>query len=173
MKITKYGEYILTEDDLFNFLYTNNGKTIKHCFTDKEIIMPSFIENPLICTEYIDKKLSIEEFDTIQQNNYYLPDKYKNLNIVQYILDLCKTETELQRVGQELLLFNKYNMLPLLNYLLYLVDIMKNNNIVWGVGRGSSVSSYVLYLLGVHKINSIYYDLSIDEFFKPGEINES
>ena len=32
---------------------------------------------------------------------------------------------------------------------------MRENNIVWGVGRGSPVASYVLFLIGVHRINSI------------------
>jgi len=43
---------------------------------------------------------------------------------------------------------------------------LRKNNIVWGVGRGSSVASYVLFLLGVHKIDSMYYELSVDEFLK-------
>jgi len=34
------------------------------------------------------------------------------------------------------------------------------------VGRGSSVASYCLYLLGVHKINSLKFDLDIKEFLK-------
>jgi DNA polymerase III alpha subunit len=57
-------------------------------------------------------------------------------------------------------------MFVLLQYLKYLVDTMRKNNIIWGVGRGSSVASYVLYLIGIHRINSLYYDLSIDEFLK-------
>jgi len=57
-------------------------------------------------------------------------------------------------------------MFVLLQYLKYLVDIMRKQNIVWGVGRGSSVASFVLFLIGVHKINSLYYDLNIDEFLK-------
>ena len=57
-------------------------------------------------------------------------------------------------------------MFMLLKYLKYLVDTMRNNNIVWGVGRGSSVASFVLFLIGVHKINSLYYDLPIEEFLK-------
>jgi len=48
----------------------------------------------------------------------------------------------------------------------YLVDLMRENNIVWGVGRGSSVSSFVLFLIGIHRINSIYYDLDVEEFLK-------
>jgi DNA polymerase III alpha subunit len=52
----------------------------------------------------------------------------------------------------------------------YIVDTLRANNIVWGVGRGSSVASYVLHLIGVHKIDSIKYSIPIEEFFK-GEIN--
>ena len=66
----------------------------------------------------------------------------------------------------ELLLFQERDMFDLLKYLKYLVDTMRENNIIWGVGRGSSVSSFVLYLIGIHKINSLYYDLSIEEFLK-------
>jgi DNA polymerase III alpha subunit len=72
----------------------------------------------------------------------------------------------MQRAGQELLLYQEREMFVLLKYLKYLVDTMRNNNIVWGVGRGSSVSSFVLFLIGVHKINSLYYGLDIDEFLK-------
>lgn len=54
----------------------------------------------------------------------------------------------------------------LLRYLKYLVDTMRANNVVWGVGRGSSVASFVLYLIGVHKINSLSYDLDPTEFLK-------
>ena len=82
------------------------------------------------------------------------------------MLGLCSTQQELQRCGQELLLFQERNLFDLLKYLKYLVDVMRDNNIIWGVGRGSSVSSYVLYLLGVHKINSMYYDLDPLEFLR-------
>ena len=44
--------------------------------------------------------------------------------------------------------------------------MVRANQVLWGLGRGSSVSSYVLYLLGVHRINSLYYDLPIEEFLK-------
>jgi DNA polymerase III alpha subunit len=50
-----------------------------------------------------------------------------------------------------------------------MVDVMSEKSLVWGVGRGSSTASYVLYLIGVHSINSIKYDIPIEEFFKLGE----
>lgn len=112
---------------------------------------------------------SVEEFDNELQSNWHMPAEYKDLDIAQYILDLCQTEAELQRVGQELLLYQERNLFNLLRYLKYFVDTMRLNNVVWGLGRGSSVASYVLYLLGVHKINSLYYDLPIEEFLKSEE----
>jgi DNA polymerase III alpha subunit len=57
-------------------------------------------------------------------------------------------------------------MLDLLRWLKYFVDTAKQRNIIWGVGRGSSVASYVLYLIGVHKIDSIKYKLDWKEFLR-------
>jgi DNA polymerase III alpha subunit len=79
---------------------------------------------------------------------------------------MCNTDAELQRVGTELLLYQERNMFDLLRFLVYIVDVMREQDIVWGVGRGSSVASYVLYLIGVHKIDSLYYDLDIAEFLR-------
>jgi DNA polymerase III alpha subunit len=110
--------------------------------------------------------VDIEKFDQAMQAHWYMPEEYAKLDIAKWILDQCKTQTELQRVGEELLLFQERDAFNLLRYLKYIVDTFRANNIVWGLGRGSSVSSYVLYLIGVHKIDSIYYDLPIEEFLK-------
>jgi hypothetical protein len=110
--------------------------------------------------------ISVEEFDAEKQSRWHMPDEYSELDIAQYVLDLCKTDAELQRVGEELLLYMERDLFNLLRYLKYFVDTMRSNNVVWGLGRGSSVASYVLYLLGVHKVNSLYYDLPIEEFLK-------
>ena len=100
------------------------------------------------------------------QSNWLMPKEYYNFDVAKFILDQCHSDAELQRAGEELILYQERDMFNLLRYLKYLVDTMRKNNIVWGVGRGSSVASFVLLLLGVHKINSLYYDLSIDEFLK-------
>jgi DNA polymerase-3 subunit alpha len=95
-----------------------------------------------------------------------MPDNYYEIDIAAWVLDQCKGEAELQRAGEELLLFQERDAFMLLRYMKYLVDTMRANNVVWGVGRGSSVSSFVLFKLGVHKINSLYYDLDPREFLK-------
>jgi DNA polymerase-3 subunit alpha len=95
-----------------------------------------------------------------------MPQQYKDLDIAQHVLSLCETPEELQRAGQELLMFQERGLFDLLRYLVYLVQVMRDNHIVWGVGRGSSVASFVLYKLGVHRINSLYYDLDPGQFLR-------
>jgi hypothetical protein len=115
---------------------------------------------------YVTSDKTVEDFDSDCSNDWFMPDNYRNFDIAAYVLGLCNTDEELQRVGKELLLYQKRDMFVLLRYLKYLVDTMRANNIVWGVGRGSSVASFVLFLIGVHKINSLYYELPIEEFLK-------
>jgi DNA polymerase III alpha subunit len=109
---------------------------------------------------------SQEVFDVVQQSNWHMPAEYKQLDIAKHILDQCNTDAEMQRCGYELLLYQERDLFDLLRYLKYLVDVMQDNRVIWGVGRGSSVSSYVLYKLGVHRIDSMFYDLEPEEFLR-------
>lgn len=99
-------------------------------------------------------------------NNWFIPDSYKNIDIEQWCLAKCITDAEVNRVDLELNEFKSRNLYPVLQCMIYIVDTLRTNNIVWGVGRGSSVSSYVLFLIGVHKIDSIKYGLDIKEFLR-------
>lgn len=180
MDYDQYGQCWTTCDELADMLYVDPGLDIGAFlirFTsidDHEVIKyNAAVKNfytgwPEAHTlRQIDEPVDV--FDANLQSNWRMPAEYKDLDIAQYLLDLCQTEAELQRVGQELLLYQERNLFDLLRYLKYFVDTMRLNNIVWGLGRGSSVASYVLYLLGVHKINSLYYDLPIEEFLKSEE----
>lgn len=168
MNTDKFGQQIFTQDDICDILLRNPSINIQKIITDKPIEISEELELTAVpeFLEYVIPNFSIKDFDKQAQNNWFMPESYKTLDIAEYVLTLCKTDAELQRTGEELLLFQKYDMFDLLRYLKYLVDTMRNNNIVWGVGRGSSVSSFVLFLIGVHKINSLYFGLSIDEFIK-------
>jgi hypothetical protein len=145
------------------------SRTIKNAYVEQLINFDNAIileENIPKLIHYVDPSSSIIDFDNKLQDNWYIPDEYKAFDIAKFVLDCCKTDEELQRVGEELIKFQERSMFPLLRYCKYLVDTMRKNNIVWGVGRGSSVASYVLYLIGIHRINSLHYDISIDEFLK-------
>jgi len=100
------------------------------------------------------------------QNYWLIPQHYQQFDIESYVLSLCETDEEVSRVNMELESFKKMNWIPVLQTLKYIVDVMRENSVTWGVGRGSSVASYVLFLIGVHKINSIHYQLDFKEFAK-------
>lgn len=168
MKTDKYGQLIYNQNDLCELFLQDPTRTLKNALVDAVIEFDGFLslENTPNLKQYQDIDISLKEFDRQKQNTWYLPKEYIEMDIAKWVLDQCKSEHELQRAGEELLKFQERNMFMLLCYMKYLVDTMRKHNIVWGVGRGSSVSSYVLYLIGIHRINSLTYDLSIDEFLK-------
>jgi DNA polymerase III alpha subunit len=110
--------------------------------------------------------ISIKEFDQSLQENWLMPDSYREMDIAKWVLEQCSTQDQLQRVGAELLEFQRRDMMSLLKWMKYFVDTCRTNKVVWGVGRGSSVASYVLYLIGVHRIDSMKYNLDWQEFLR-------
>jgi DNA polymerase III alpha subunit len=121
----------------------------------------------IILSSDLDRSISVEEFDMACQNEWFMPDDYKSLDIEQWLLDQSPPwEPQASRLQEELAEFRERNMLDLLRWLKYLVDTCRSNKIVWGVGRGSSVASYVLYIIGVHKIDPIKYNLDWREFLR-------
>lgn len=168
MNVDKYGQIIFSESDICSLYLQDPSRTLKKVLVDEKITISDNLElsnTPQLIT-YQPLELSLEDFDSIQTDNWYMPEEYKNFDIAKFVLDQCKNQEELQRAGTELLMFQERDMFMLLRYLKFLVDTMRKNNIVWGVGRGSSVASFVLFLIGIHKINSLYYELSISEFLK-------
>jgi DNA polymerase III alpha subunit len=165
-----FGNLTLNEQELFDVLYTNPNILLSNITVDNETYK-RFLESAKNNLEKFelpkiqDNSKSIEDFDKINQQNWFMPKNYCP-NLIESIYELCDTDEKKDRVTKELELFIRQNMLDVLFYLKYLVDIMRNNNIIWGVGRGSCVSSYVLYLIGIHKIDSIKYNLEITEFLK-------
>ena len=168
MRTDIYGQQIYNEMELCLLYLQDPHHTIKRALVENDIKFDEVLqlENLPELTQYNKLDITVEQFDNQMQSNWLMPEQYKTMDIAQYVLNQCQGEAELQRAGKELLLFQERDMFVLLRYLKYLVDTMRENNILWGVGRGSSVASFVLFLLGIHRINSLYYDLSIDEFLK-------
>jgi hypothetical protein len=170
MKYNDCGVAYTTCDELCSLLYQNPELDLSRFNVEDPIeyndaVVKLYADMPRL-QMYIGGFTDVETFDADMQSHWNMPDEYKQLDIAQWILDQCKTQAELQRVGEELLEYDKRDLFNLLRYLKYFVDTMRANGVVWGLGRGSSVASYVLYLLGVHKINSMYYDLDIHEFLR-------
>jgi DNA polymerase III alpha subunit len=166
----KFGQLIFSENDLCDLIMQgSNLCDFKHTIVDSTIDLNSIeqvLDNPPNLIRNQTPDMDITDWDRLQQNCWHMPDEYKQLDIAEYVLSLCQTESELQRCGAELLLYQERNLFDLLCYLKYLVDVMVKHNIIWGVGRGSGVASYVLYKLGVHRIDSLYYNLDVAEFLR-------
>jgi DNA polymerase III alpha subunit len=173
MKITDFKEIILDQQEIFDGLYSGKITSLDSVNIDNVQLVDQFNSarrtnaDPFPSLEMFTQTLaSMEEFDRTNQQQWFMPDEYQLYDIVDWLYCECKTVEEKTRVAEELKLYAQHNMIDLLKYLKYLVDTMRQNNIVWGVGRGSSVASYCLYLIGVHKVNSIKYKLDIHEFLK-------
>lgn len=172
MKQNTKGEMIFDEQDLCDLIMQGRDLTDMKMIVDSGVNIESavqMLEDPGMLATWTfpdHDDISVSNWDSLQQRNWYMPDHYKNIDIAEHVLNLCSTDAELQRVGSELMMYQERNLFDLLKYLHYLVDIMKQNNVIWGVGRGSSVSSYVLYLLGIHCIDSMFYDLDPREFLR-------
>ena len=173
MKTNKFGEIIYDQDDLCEVVMQGHDVTgLENVLVDPDVNLEQLIyhlENPGSLATWTFPEasdISVPCYDSSKQCNWFMPEDYKNLDIAEYVLGLCKNPEQLQRCGQELLMFQERDMFDLLRYLKYLVDVMRENHVIWGAGRGSSVASYVLYLLGIHRIDSIYYNLDPSEFLR-------
>ena len=147
-----------TQEELIQGIMRHGPDILEHCLCSDDL------------TQYINR-LDLERLQypippkEINSQHWFIPDDYCP-NLTEMLYGMCETDEQTDRVSQELELYIKHGMYDILHVMKYIVDTLRANNIVWGVGRGSSVASYVLFLIGVHKIDSIKYKLPIEEFFK-------
>jgi DNA polymerase III alpha subunit len=148
IKTNDHGDCIYTEQDAIDLLYTNPDFDISKLF----------FESPKQFNDTVkDLGLDFPKINKVQ---------YNKINVLQWLLEKCQNEEERFRVQTEYDLFEKKNFIKVLQFLIYFVDTLRANNVVWGVGRGSSVASFCLFLIGVHKINPMLYNLDHREFLR-------
>jgi len=170
MKQNKFSELVFNEHDLLNLIMQGR---------DLDMLDGLIVDDTVNLTRWNDfakpmptlqpqqlRTCSAAEWHAQQQRNWHMPTEYADMDIAAHVLGLCNSQAELQRCGQELLLYQERGLFDLLRYLKYLVDTMIANQIIWGVGRGSSVASFVLYKLQVHRIDSMHYNLDVQEFLR-------
>jgi hypothetical protein len=170
MKIDDFGVIYYTNDEVCDLIYSNPTTALDGIVLDAPFDFNTAVKklhaNYPVLQGYVYPEGPIEVFDYANQERWKMPNEYKELDIAEWVISLCKSEEELQRVGQELLMYQDRDLFNMLRFMKFFVDTMRKHNLVWGVGRGSSVASYVLFLIGVHRIDSIFYDLPIEEFLK-------
>ena len=167
MRLDQFSNPIFSEQDLFEALYKGQA------LSPNMIVEPS--PETIKLGEHIgfdflppySKEFNIEltQYDSALQSDWFMPDEYKQMDIEGFIVTQCPKQNY-QRVVDELAEYKSRNMLDLLRWLKYFVDTCEKEGIVWGIGRGSSVASYVLYLIGVHSVDSVKYNLDWQEFLR-------
>jgi DNA polymerase III alpha subunit len=152
---------------------TTEQQGIELLYRNKDISDIVF-EDPTLFNQFADQ-LDIEQLilEANWSQDFNIPQHYKDIDVEEYVrrlipngVDRTDNAATSQRVEMELSLYKARNLYSILQLMIYIVDMMRKNSLVWGVGRGSSVASYVLYLIGIHKIDSIKYNLNIEEFLK-------
>jgi len=161
----KFGNPVFQEQDIFNMLYKGQLEYLDQIFAEPTEEIRALFKNLGIVPKQVDSYEDQKFFDEANRCSWFIPEDYCP-DLIAGLYSMCETQEQTDRVSEELEAFIKHGMLDLLFVLKYIVDTLRQNNIVWGVGRGSSVASYVLYLIGVHKIDSIKYNLDWQEFLR-------
>jgi DNA polymerase III alpha subunit len=173
MKTDHLGIPIYSKDDLLDIIYQGNTSLLEQIIVDidqtefEKFNSASKDQFGFQLRQYSPVSITQEQFDLALQSDWLMPNDYKTFDIEQWIIDQTPPwAPEATRVEEELAAYRARDMINLLRWLKYFVDTCRAKGIVWGVGRGSSVASYVLYLIGVHKIDSIKYNLDWQEFLR-------
>lgn len=167
MRLDQFSNPVFTEQDIFDALYKG------------QMLSPDMIVEPSSETVELEKQMGFDfilpypknftvdlaQYDAALQSDWFMPDEYKHMDIVNYLVAHCPPENY-HRLIEEIDAFKARDMINLLRWLKYFVDTCTKENVLWGVGRGSSVASYVLYLIGVHSVDSIKYNLDWQEFLR-------
>lgn len=171
MKTNKYGQAILSSDNLKELLL--QGKNISHLNVvhDEDIELfqkyqSELLSDTIIFLDAPEELLSFEDFHQKCAGEWIFPVIYQQIDVKQWLLLKCKTQQEIDRVNEEYLLYEEHDLIMLLRLFIYLISYFREKEFVWGVGRGSSVSSYILFKIGVHRVDSIKYNLDIRDYLK-------
>lgn len=172
--IDKFGNVVFKGEQAFELLYA--GKDLNVSIEESDDIkrynqvMTNLGINLTKIKPYKPEKISEDRFHEQRQNEWTMPIGYLDLDVYKWFAERISTDEEIVRVSEELELFEYYDCMNVLRFLIYLVDTFKEHDLVWGVGRGSSVASYCFYIIGIHKVDSIKYGLDLNEFFKEAQI---
>jgi DNA polymerase III alpha subunit len=168
MRLDQFSNPIFDEKDLYEALYkgyelSSNMIVETSAETQKLEQQLGFSFLPPYSKDF---DIDLKHYDEEMQRNWFIPEGAVHENLVEMLYGMCTTKEQTDRVSEELAAFIARGMMDLLFYLKYMVDTLEEKNILWGVGRGSSVASYVLFLLGVHNIDSLKYNLDWQEFLR-------
>lgn len=160
------GNAFLSGDAIANMLYNDKDIFAGNFYVDtSDGEMEKF-------NLYSDEKVNLAPSERIDNNKrrdeWFMPDFYKTLNLNELFDIMSKELPDIykERVKYELSLYQEKGYDNFLRYCVYLSTLVNQKKIVVGCGRGSSCASYLLFLLGLHMVDSVKYDIDVREFLK-------
>lgn len=171
VEVNSYGQAILSSNHLRSLLL--QGKNIGHLnvIHDRDIELfekyqAELLPETIIFLNAPKEVLTFDEFHKTCADEWIFPELYQQLDVKEWLLRKCKTQIEIDRINLEYKMFLDRDLVMLLRLFIYLVEYMRKNNFIWGVGRGSSVCSYALYKIGIHRVDPLRFGLDITDFLK-------
>lgn len=166
--IDKQGNVVYFDDALIELLYQEE--------IPEGVLFPENNKDVQLFNQYSYKNFDDvyykipERIKTLEErkNTWFYPEKYDEINLEEYFNNLVQNypQSYKDRVVEELRLCKEKDMEKFLRFCLYFSDMIKEKDFVVGVGRGSSSASLLLFLLQIHLIDPIKYELNIREFLK-------
>lgn len=158
------GDSTFTEQELIKMLRTGIQMTpFMH--------IDNISEEVKTYNQLVDPPLTIKTENKPFDFSWNIPTKYKKIEIKKFLLNKFKEKNiglsnkekikRLNRLEEELTLFQKRKLENFLRTIIYIKDTLP----IYGIGRGSSVSSYLLFVIGIHSVDSVLYELDISDFF--------
>lgn len=163
MKSDEYGRVTVDAEALINLIHKGfdirelnvepSDKLDRHNKMCRRFNRRDLIVEPV---EAID--MSPEEYHRERSKTWF----YGNEDIIEFLVKQGTNPEEDERIQKEIEFFDRQGLIPMLAAMKEIIDLWREEGIVWGVGRGSSVASYLLFLIGVHRIDPMKYGLELD-----------
>lgn len=150
-----------------------------HGVPQERIVVTELNEDIIRFNQLADDTLAIDKRENGQLDfSWNIPEEYQKIDIAGYVKDRLRwklrdegikneqlIETYGYRIYNEMAQIKAFEVEPLFRTLIYIVEKLKKEGKVWGVGRGSSCASLVLHLIGVHEVDPVKYNIPMTEFF--------
>lgn len=165
--VTSSGEVVLTYDSLVKM--ARDGKDVhlhrgmQDDFLDKYNRVSR--EKIAVWTPSPGGEIPLELYE------WNTPPPFSDIDVATYVIDrLVELGLDIEeyavRLEAEITECEERNMMPVMRHVIFMVDDFKRRNVVWGVGRGSSCASLMMFLIGLNKVDPVKYDIPMSEFFK-------
>lgn len=149
-----------------------------HGVPQERIFVTELNEDIIKFNQLADDTLQIDKRENGQFDfSWNIPEEYQKIDIAAYVKDRLRWKMKAEGISQDHLetygyrIYNEmaqikaFEVEPLFRTLIYIVEKLKQEGKVWGVGRGSSCASLILHLIGVHEVDPVKYNIPLTEFF--------